>query len=58
MDRKRTNDRTSSYDPDEHNEGEWLREQISDEEWNDYEWARVQTFGQPAKFVRGMKRRS
>jgi hypothetical protein len=57
MDSKRTNDRTSSYDPDEHNKGDWLRQQISEAEWNDYQWARVQTFGQPVKFLRGKKRR-
>ncbi len=56
MEPKRTNGRTSPYDPDEHNKGEWLREQISDAEWNDYQWARVQTFGQPVKFLRGKKR--
>jgi hypothetical protein len=45
----------TSYDPDEHDQGEWFREQISDAEWNDYEWVRVETFGKPAKYLRGPK---
>jgi hypothetical protein len=36
--------------------GEWFREQISAEEWDDYDWVKVETFGQSAKFLRGLKR--
>jgi hypothetical protein len=33
----------------------WFREQITDAEWNDYEWVKVETFGKPARYVRGSK---
>jgi hypothetical protein len=49
-------DRATSYDPDQHDKGEWFREQISDQEWHDYEWVRVEGFGKPPKYVRGFKR--
>lgn len=52
---KNVKNRATSYDPDEHDKGEWLREQISDEEWSGYEWVKVETFGQPAKYLRGFK---
>jgi hypothetical protein len=61
MDAKRTGadkpNRMPTYDPDEHDQGEWLREQISDDEWNDYDWTKVEGFGRPTKYVRGFKRR-
>ena len=33
--------RKLTYDPDEHDKGDWFREQITDDEWNDYEWVEV-----------------
>ena len=39
-----------------HDKGEWLREQISDQEWHDYDWAKVEGFGKIPTYVRGFKR--
>jgi hypothetical protein len=55
--RERRPGRTLSYDPNEHAKGDWFREQISDEEWNDPEWIEVGGIGgAPAKYVRSFKR--
>jgi hypothetical protein len=51
----RSDDRATTYDPNEHDKGEWFREQISDAEWRDYEWVKVEGFGSPPKYVRGFK---
>jgi hypothetical protein len=51
-------DHAPTYDPDDHDKGEWFREQISDDEWNDYEWIEVGGIGgSPTKYIRSFKRR-
>ena len=50
--------RKLTYDPDEHDKGDWFREQITDDEWNDYEWVEVGGLGNaPTKYVRGSRLR-
>ena len=55
---KKIHDTTrASYNPDEHDKGEWTRDQISDDEWNDYEWVETEGSGEPATYLRGAPRR-
>jgi hypothetical protein len=55
--RQRGSDRKLTYDPGEHNKGDWFREQITDDGWNDFECDEVGGLGNaPTKYVRGFKR--
>jgi hypothetical protein len=51
---QRDDERPRGYDPDEHDKGEWRRDQITDEEWRDYDWVKVEGFGESPRYVRGL----